>query len=196
MKIISQRHLTARFSYIISLLLLVAFCAGCSSKRPEADSLDLSADRSLWKIYKEIMAIRRDAEETFKNKSITPQEAEACFKRNEAAIKKIIQELSQLDLKKAPTYSPALRQLAAKTEKAVAIARDTYVKKRICDIKGTKNTVAAISKLSAEIPVQRTHYLLKAGCTTEQIYEVFRQDGFADEEIQEFILKAMKNSSS
>lgn len=185
----------ARYSrLLVSFALAALFCACCSSQPdPRINALDLSADRQLWSIYTQIMAVRRDAEETFKDKDITPQEAEACFKRNEEKLKRIAKELAALEIKEKKNYSPALRRLVNSMEKAVFIARKTYAKKRICDIKGAKKTLETISQLSGEIPVQRTYYLIQAGCSTEQIYEIFRQDGFKDEDIQKYILQAMKS---
>lgn len=187
----SPRQYFTAYRSLAGIIILFLLCTGCSSRPAATEGADLSDDRRLWKIYQQVMAVRRDAEETFKNKDITPEEAEACFKRCEAALKDISRELSKLDLQKAKAYSPALRKLVKNMNKAIAVAREAYVKKRICDIKDTKAAIAAINKLSKEIPIQRTLYLIQSGCSTDQIYETFRQDGFADEDIQNYILEAM-----
>ena len=189
-----KRQLLTIYRFLAGFIIMLPLCTGCPSKPAFTEPPDLSEDRRLWKIYQQVMAVKRDAEETLKNKDITPEEAEACLKRNEAALKDIGRELSELDLNKTKAYSPALRKLVKNMNKAMVIARETYVKKRICDIKGTKASIKNISRLSEEIPRQRTVYLLQAGCSTDQIYEIFRQDGFTDETIQDYILEAMKRT--
>ncbi|MBQ7567679.1 hypothetical protein IJT17_02625 [bacterium] len=183
------------FISIAAIVLAVAGWNCRSVKETIPSSADLATDIRLWKMFKQLADIRRDIEKTISQKDLTFHDAELCFKRHEKTLKEISARLAEFK-EQDTAYSPHLQKLASTMEQALKIAKETCRNKRISSIKDTRITIETLGRLSRELPVKRTRYLLHKGCSCEQIYEIFRSDGFKDDDIQDFILEAMESEST
>ena len=173
---------------LAALALLMAACSPKEESR--ALAADIELDRQVWRIYTELSQVRRDVDETIKRKGISIEEASACFKRHENTLKHCAQELEQLKNSDAVRYSHQVKALRQAMETSLAIVKETYRTKHLADIDAAGEVLRTINELSKSIPLERTKHLLAIGCTVDDIYESFRNDGFSDSEIQEYVLQA------
>ena len=175
---------------VICIVCLLIVWSHYSPTQPTISATDLALDMKLWSIYTKVHKVRLDVEDTIKHKKLTPEEAELVFQRNKDTLDSLTQELKEIKNLTEQGYSAQVQELINAVDTAISIAQQTYLEKHLADFQGAKEVWQTLQKLNREIPRQRTRHLVQKGCPTQQIYELFRQSGISEQDIQEYILQA------